>query len=126
MTDTNKKAARIQQTGRFRAAWLVLTGQRLTPQQMQADWLVIQTQAADIFNKFSSLAARLVKAEKRALELAMETIDEGEVETQIGQNPMALPGGDRKAALRRRAYQRRTGGKMRRRPDEHADQSIES
>lgn len=116
MAQGKQKPFDTQQTGKIRAAWLVLTGQRMTPQQMDADWAVIQTQAAEMFNKFSSLAARLVKAEKHALTAAMQSIDDVEEETHISQNPVMLPGDDRKAALRRRAYQRRTGGQMRRRP----------
>lgn len=57
--------------GRWRAAWLVLMGQRLLPQQMQSEWSLIQASAADMFNKFNTLAARLVKAERRALEKSL-------------------------------------------------------
>lgn len=46
-------------------------GQRILPQQMQGEWSLIQASAADMFNKFNTLAARLVKAERRALQVTL-------------------------------------------------------
>jgi len=122
VTDPKSVAKQYQGPGRIRSAWLVLMGQRIVPQQMTAEWALIQTQAADMFNKFSSLAARLVKAQRTAMNQSMQELDEVGEEAHTAENPMALPGGNRKAELRRRAYERRTGGKMRRRyTHEHAD-----
>jgi len=127
MATTPKDVAKqYQGPGKLRSAWLVLMGQRIVPQQMTAEWALIQTQAADMFNKFSSLAARLVKAQRTAMNNAMEEIDEVGEEAHIGRNPMALPGGDRKAALRRLAYERRHGGsRMRRRKNVDVDSGGE-
>jgi len=116
MTDPKAVAKQYQGPGRLRSAWLVLMGQRILPQQMIQEWAVIQTQAADMFNKFSSLAARLVKAQRTAMNNAMAELDEVGEEAHNGGNPMALPAKNRKAELRRMAYERRHAGKRGRRP----------
>jgi len=89
------KKADTHQVGRWRAAWLVLMGQRVLPQQMQAEWALIQASAADMFNKFNTLAARLVKAERRALQSTL---------VEPSPTPPVVPAGSagRKAELRAR------------------------
>jgi len=48
----------------MRAAWYVLTGQRVTPQQIQADWVEYQMIFNDLLERWSAKLARDAKAEK--------------------------------------------------------------
>ena len=50
--------------GRIRAAWYVLMGQRVTPQQLQADWLEYQQIFNDLLDRWSAKLARDARAEK--------------------------------------------------------------
>lgn len=50
--------------GRLRAAWYVLIGQRVTPQQIQADWVEYQCIFNDLLERWSAKLARDAKAEK--------------------------------------------------------------
>jgi len=106
LTEKAKSTPAPYQIGRIRAAWLVLTGQQIVPQQMQAEWTMIMGEAADMFNKFSSLAARLVKAEKRQMRAALKDIDDCEG-CEEGQPPAVMASGGRKALLRSKAAGRR-------------------
>lgn len=54
--------------GRFRAAWLVLRGQPLVPQQIRAEWLEYQQIFDDVLQRLSAQLARQAKSEKRRLE----------------------------------------------------------
>lgn len=107
--------------GRIRAAWQVLFGRRITPQQMQSEWAEIQTEAAEMFSRFNSLAARLVRAEKNMLKRQNELLDAQEHAINEGASDCVgcedAPSGDiasRKAALRReifgRTFAARIGG----------------
>lgn len=53
--------------GRWRAAWYVLTGQRVTPQQIQADWVEYQCIFNDLLERWSAKLARDAKAEKERI-----------------------------------------------------------
>lgn len=79
----SKKQPRRQSMGRLHAAWLVLRGQALTPQQMASEWAEIQTTASEMFNRFNTLAARLVRAEKNMMKLRLEEIDGVEREVPV-------------------------------------------
>ena len=84
-------ASREPRLGRIRAAWDVLMGQRVTPQQLQADWVEYQQIFNDLLDRWSAKLARDAKAEK-------ERIKRLDV-------PVALPPPevtDTKAELRRR------------------------
>lgn len=113
----SKGQGKRQKTGRFRAVWLVLRGQALTPQQMMSEWAEIQTTASEMFNRFNSLAARLVRAEKNMMKLRTAEIDALE-------QPDQPATGGRKAELRSRvAALRFPGAHVRREvPDEPTDQ----
>lgn len=50
--------------GRIRGAWLVLLGQRVAPQQMQAEWVEYQQIFNDILERWSAKLARDAKAER--------------------------------------------------------------
>lgn len=50
--------------GRIRAAWLVLRGQRLTPQQIQAEWVEYQQIFNDLLDRWSAKLAREAKVER--------------------------------------------------------------
>ncbi len=80
---------------RIFAAWQVLMGQRLTPLQIQAEWVEYQQIFRDLLEQFSASLARQSKSEKKRLDrLGME----------VEQEP-AIPIDDRaarKAELRRR------------------------
>lgn len=53
--------------GRVRAAWYVLIGQRVTPQQIQADWVEYQCIFNDLLERWSAKLARDAKAEKERI-----------------------------------------------------------
>jgi len=56
--------AAVDSPGRLRAAWHVLIGRARTIEQIHGEWAVIQAQAAETFNRFNALAARLIRAER--------------------------------------------------------------
>lgn len=51
----------------MRAAWYVLVGQRVTPQQIQADWVEYQCIFNDLLERWSAKLARDAKAEKERI-----------------------------------------------------------
>ena len=82
----------IKRIGRLRAAWLVLMGQRVTPQQIMADWAEYQFIFNDLLERWSAKLAREAKAEKKRIaRLEPDTVP-----------PVALPPQNPKAALRRK------------------------
>ena len=54
--------------GRLRAAWLVLMGQRTTPQQIVAEWVEYQCIFNDLLERWSAKLARDSKAEKKRIQ----------------------------------------------------------
>lgn len=53
--------------GRLRAAWYVLMGQRVTPRQIQADWVEYQCIFQDLLDRWSAKLAREVKLERERI-----------------------------------------------------------
>lgn len=86
--------------GRVRAAWYVLVGQRVTPQQIQADWVEYQCIFNDLLERWSAKLARDAKAEK-------ERIRRLDTATPVAQVPQ-VP--DAKQELRRKVAQMRGFG----------------
>lgn len=105
---------RTRRPGRLRSALQVLLGQRLTPEQIQAEWLEYQVIFNDILTRWSASLARQAKVEKeRATALAQAA---PETEAPVSS----------KAELRSRAADRMGLGALRRRirpapPTEHAN-----
>ncbi len=81
---------------RITEAFRVLMGQRLTPLQIQAEWVEYQQIFRDLLEQFSASLARQSKAEKKRLDRLQE----------VPQDPASVPLPDdraqRKAELRRR------------------------
>lgn len=50
--------------GRIRAAWYVLMGQRVTPQQILAEWVEYQQTFNDLLERWSAKLAREARNEK--------------------------------------------------------------
>ena len=104
-----KKAPRERprRQGRLLSVWHVLIGRAQTIEQIQGEWSVIQAQAAEVFNRFNALAARLVRAERNSMKANLESMAQLEMPQTI-----TPPTGDRrahKADLRRRARERIIG-----------------
>ena len=62
--------------GRWRAAWYVLMGQRVTPQHIQAEWVEYQQIFNDLLERWSAKLARDARAEKdriKRLDLPADT-----------------------------------------------------
>ena len=78
--------------GRWRAAWYVLMGERLTPLQMQAEWVEYQQIFTDLLDRWSAKLARDAKAEKERI----KRLDKAAVRIEVPQRP------DTKASLRQR------------------------
>lgn len=102
--------------GRLRAAWLVLMGQRVTPQQIQAEWADYQRTFDDILARWSASLARQAKARKKELE-KLQAAAYGDLDGTISGSPTtAAAVQQHKAALRSKAAQRgltlRRGGPM--------------
>lgn len=71
--------------GRIRAAWYVLCGQRVTPQQIQAEWVEYQQIFNDLLERWSAKLARDSKAEQariKRLDLAPQETSPALVETK--------------------------------------------
>lgn len=102
-----RKDKQPRRRSRVLAAWHVLIGRASTIEQIQGEWSVIQAQAAEVFNRFNALAARLVRAEKNALKANLDSMAQLELDV-----PTARPAVDRaahKQELRKRARERATG-----------------
>lgn len=80
--------------GRIRAAWLVLLGQRVTPQQIVADWIEYQQIFNDLLDRWSAKLARDAKAEKERIKRLDQAVQQ---QQHIPQSPP-----DTKAELRKR------------------------
>jgi len=99
--------ARVDRPGRLRSAWYVLIGRGRTIEQIQGEWAIIQAQAAETFNRFNALAARLVRAERNVMKANLDSMQQLEmaVENPSGIQPDARA--NHKAELRHRAAQKR-------------------
>lgn len=89
-------ANREPKIGRLRAAWHVLVGQRVTPLQIQADWLAYQCIFDDLLKRWSSYLARDARQEKKRIE-RLEGVAPGA--TPVAHVPQVT---DTKQELRRR------------------------
>jgi len=87
----------------------VLLGQRLVPEQIQAEWLEYQLIFSDLLNRQSAQLARHAKAEKERLKALQEALPQ-ESAPQLS----LLPRGSSKAALRSAAADRLGLGHLRR------------
>lgn len=58
--------------GRLRAAWYVLLGQRLTPLQIEAEWLEFKLIFEDILTRFGAQLARNAQSEKKRINRELE------------------------------------------------------
>jgi len=116
----------VDRPGRIRSAWYVLIGRGKTIEQINGEWAIIQAQAAETFNRFNALAARLVRAERNVMKANMDAMQQLEMGVE---HATGVPGADRaahKAELRHRAAQRRLGtGTVGRIPHVDSDQGSE-
>lgn len=103
MADTKKRLPR----GRIRAAIAVLLGRQMTIDQINREWAEIQSESAEMFNKFNALASRLAKAERAATKKSIEALVPDETPPEFDVPPDAAA---RKAALRKRAFDLRMRG----------------
>lgn len=87
-------------------AWRVLMGQRVTPVQIQAEWVEYKLIFEDILQRFSAQLARNAKMEKKRLKRLAEDAPT--------ERPEVVGPRDRKAELRRRAAAMRGLAPMRR------------
>ena len=87
-------------------AWRVLMGQRVTPVQIQAEWVEYKMIFEDILQRFSAQLARNAKMEKKRLK---RLADDAPTE-----RPEVVGPRDRKAELRSRAAAMRGLAPMRR------------
>ena len=93
-------ANREPRLGRIRAAWYVLMGQRVTPQQLHADWLEYQQIFNDLLDRWSAKLARDAKAEKERIK---------RLDVPVVQPVAPIPS-DTKTELRRRVANMRGFG----------------
>lgn len=105
-----KIVERVDKPGRIRSAWYVLMGRAKTIEQIHGEWAIIQAQAAETFNRFNALAARLVRAERNLAAANVETLKRLEAgdEAEVATKPVS-PITDRaayKMELRHRASER--------------------
>ncbi len=87
-------------------AWRVLMGQRVTPVQIQAEWVEYKMIFEDILQRFSAQLARNAKMEKKRLKRLAEDAPT--------ERPEVVGPRDRKAVLRSRAAAMRGLAPMRR------------
>lgn len=87
--------------GRLRSAWSVLRGQRVTPLQMQVEWIEYKLIFNDILTRFGAQLARDVQAEKRRVKKEL---------SQSQPAPTAVPSS--KAAVRSRVASMVLGGRL--------------
>lgn len=94
--------------GRLRSALQVLLGQRLVPEQIQAEWLEYQLIFTDLLQRQSAMLARAAKEERKRLKrLAESSAPEPAPQLDL------LPSRGRKAALRSQAADRLGLGPLR-------------
>lgn len=84
---------------RWRAAWRVLCGEPLVPEQILQDWLSYRLLFDDLLKRFSALLARQAKADHARLR---EQLQEEPVHRQPASSPRS-----RKEEVRRRAAEAR-------------------
>lgn len=89
-----------REPGRFVSAWSVLRGQRLTPLQVQHEWLTYKQVFDDVLNR---LGAQLARQQKLHGERLKQLLAEGGGEQVVDHGSAA----DRKDALRQRFAQSR-------------------
>lgn len=70
--------------GKIRSAWHVLMGRALTIDQIHGEWAIIQAQAAETFNRFNALAARLIRAERNMAAANVEQLKALEADSEEG------------------------------------------
>ena len=104
-----KKHKRRRKMGRLRAAWYVLNGTAQTSEQISAEWAGIQAQAAETFNRFNALAARLIRAEKNLLDRQLQVMQQAETPAEPEETSSAQAAAIHKAQLRARAAAARRG-----------------
>ncbi len=85
--------------GRIRAAWYVLLGQHVTPQQIVADWVEYQQIFNDLLDRWSAKLARDARAEKDRIK---------RLDVPLTTQP--VPPTDTKTELRRKVAQMRGFG----------------
>lgn len=87
--------------GRLRSAFQVLLGERMTPAQIQAEWIEYQQIFTDILARLGAQLARQAKYEKERVRAQVdeELPSEGHSEPTL----IAMPT-DRKSVLRKRAF----------------------
>lgn len=89
--------------GRWRAAFRVLRGREIVPEQIRAEWLEYKQLFDDILTRLSTQLARKAKAERKQLKQLLELQEE-----QLGDDANGHKAPlDRKAELRRRAARAR-------------------
>jgi len=101
---------RIDSPGRLRSAWHVLLGRAVTIEQIHGEWAIIQSQAAETFNRFNALAARLIRAERNMAAANVEQLkklEAGEPDATVEPATPALDRASYKAQLRHRAAELR-------------------
>jgi len=98
---------RVHRPSRLISALHVLLGRAKTIEQIHGEWAIIQAQAAETFNRFNALAARLVRAERNVMKANMDAMQQ----LEMGVEHAVATGGDGRAAhkaeLRHRAAQKR-------------------
>jgi len=98
---------RVHRPGRIMSALHVLLGRAKTIEQINGEWAIIQAQAAETFNRFNALAARLVRAERNVMKANMDAMQQ----LEMGVEHAVATGDDGRAAhkteLRHRAAQKR-------------------
>jgi len=98
---------------RILEAWRVLMGQRLTPVQIQAEWVEYQQIFRDLLETFSASLARQSKAEKKRLDRLGDGAEDLPVETAVNTEAGRKA---RKAALYHRMF-----GSAGRSPSRHVE-----
>lgn len=97
--ETPTETAEVERPGRFAAAWSVLRGQRLTPRQIQSEWLEYQQIFESILQRLSAQLARQARSEKlRLAALVPESSDQPPQEDASSHDQKS-----HKAALRSRS-----------------------
>ena len=73
-TDPSQEPREVEQrrVGRLRAAFQVLRGESLVPEQIRFEWLEYQQIFNDVLQRFSAQLARGAKAEKKRVAKLLE------------------------------------------------------
>lgn len=98
-TVTPDESPELERPSRLRSAWSVLRGQRLTPRQIQFEWLEYQQIFESILQRLSASMARQARSEKlRLAALVPESSDQ-----PLPEDRSSLDQKSRKAELRSRS-----------------------